>query len=289
MSLAQRRRSTATAGEPARPAPRFPPPGLDDQDDRGGRRGRLRAVARVPCDVRRRPGLGYAPVGPGLCSSWRPGSAWRSFPLAVYRWVWRNRRLDQLARLLSRKHPAARRPVAGHHRTGPQRQRAGPLAGALRGGHSPGGRRRAAARLSRRGAQSPAPPLGLAGRRPAGRLRLAFWRSAPTRPRTPGSGCSPPGEARLATRSPPSSPCPPSSSSRTASRSPSRPGSARQAVWRPREGVAQLGEQHPISARSGTAATSSICRRRSIPAGSRSSIGDCGPAASGSSRPCVPS
>lgn len=27
------------------------------------------------------------------------------FPLAVYRWVWRNRRLDELARLLSRKHP----------------------------------------------------------------------------------------------------------------------------------------------------------------------------------------
>jgi hypothetical protein len=27
------------------------------------------------------------------------------FPLAVYRWIWRNRRLDELARLLTRKHP----------------------------------------------------------------------------------------------------------------------------------------------------------------------------------------
>src|SRR3954452_13441265 len=27
------------------------------------------------------------------------------FPLALYRWVWRNRRLDELARLLGRKHP----------------------------------------------------------------------------------------------------------------------------------------------------------------------------------------
>src|SRR4051794_32553816 len=26
-------------------------------------------------------------------------------PLAVHRWVWRNRQLDQLARLLTRKHP----------------------------------------------------------------------------------------------------------------------------------------------------------------------------------------
>ena len=42
-------------------------------------------------------------------------------------------------------------------------------------------------------------------------------------------------------------------------------------VWRPREGVAQLGEQHADHRQAATTAdTSSSCRRRSIPAGSRS-------------------
>ena len=50
--------------------------------------------------------------------SGRGGRRLRTVPVAVHRWIWRNRRLEQLARLLEPQAPAGRRPVAGHHRAG---------------------------------------------------------------------------------------------------------------------------------------------------------------------------
>ncbi len=46
------------------------------------------------------------PKGSGSGSSSGRSSAAALVPMALERWVWRNRRLDQVARLLSRKHPS---------------------------------------------------------------------------------------------------------------------------------------------------------------------------------------
>ncbi len=70
-------------------------------------------------------------------------AACANIPWALHRWVWRHRRLEQLARLLAQA-PKSRRPVAGHHRARAQRFRAGPLAHAVRGG-DPRGRPRCGA------------------------------------------------------------------------------------------------------------------------------------------------
>ncbi len=61
-----------------------------------------------------------------------------NLPVALHRWVWRNRRLEQLARLLSRKHPRVGDQLLGDHRAGPQRLRASPLARSVRSRHSRG-------------------------------------------------------------------------------------------------------------------------------------------------------
>ena len=61
--------------------------------------------------------------------------------------------------------------------------------------------------------------------------------------RMPGSGSSPPGAARRATRSPRSRSCPTTWSSPTASRSRSTCKLTDKTVWRPEQGVAQLGAQ----------------------------------------------
>ena len=85
---------------------RVSPPGLDDQDGRGGRRGGLRRAGRLPRCCSASTALWDTPAlaARRLCS-WRPWSAARTCPVALHRWVWRHRRLEQLARLLARKHP----------------------------------------------------------------------------------------------------------------------------------------------------------------------------------------
>ena len=70
-------------------------------------------------------------------------------PWFLHRWVWRFRRLDQLARLLSRKMPRHRRSTAGHHRTVREPSGAESLARSLPGSHRASIRRRPASRLSR--------------------------------------------------------------------------------------------------------------------------------------------
>ena len=89
-----------------------------------------------------------------------------NIPWALHRWVWRHRRLEQLARLLARKHPRVGDQLLGIIELVTQRLRAGALAGPVRGRHSRGRPRRAAARFSRRRSQPAPPALDLAGGRP---------------------------------------------------------------------------------------------------------------------------
>ena len=221
-------------------------------------------AGRVPADVRARPRLGHAGLAPGRCSSSAAAVGLRIVPLALYRWVWRNRRLEQLARLLAPKHPQVGDQLLGVIELVRERLRAGPVAGALRGGDRAGGRGRAAARLPRRRAEPAAPALGLAGRPspavaalgllalfPAAAANawarlLAPWSDTPALHLRRGRAAARPlvVAARRAVLAH-------GRSSRDG-----RPGS-------PAQGVARLGDQPPVAARSATAATSSSCRRRS--------------------------
>ena len=88
-------------------------------------------------------------------------SACAAVPLALHRWVWRNRRLDQLARLLGRKHPHVGDQLLGRDRAGPRATRSRP------------GRGRSARRRSSR---SPTTPAGATSATPC---------------RTPGTGSGP--------------------------------------------------------------------------------------------------
>ena len=84
----------------------LPSPGLDDQDHRGRLRGGLRRRRRLPGDVRRSTGSGTPRPGRrAVLFGLAVLAVLDAVPVALYRWVWRNRRPDQLARLLARKHP----------------------------------------------------------------------------------------------------------------------------------------------------------------------------------------
>src|SRR5262245_48247298 len=50
-------------------------------------------------------GMGSSPVAVRMRLFALALSACATVPLAMHRWIWRNRRLEQLARLLTRKHP----------------------------------------------------------------------------------------------------------------------------------------------------------------------------------------
>ena len=67
-------------------------------------RGRIRHPRRLPADVHRQPALGNPRLAPGRPVP-RSGDWLANLPRALYRWVWLNRHLEQLARLLTRKHP----------------------------------------------------------------------------------------------------------------------------------------------------------------------------------------
>ena len=161
-----------------------------------------------------------------------------------------------------REAPPSRRPVAGDHRIGSQRGRAGAIAHPLRSGRSlrcPATLRNAISTTRRRirgiacGAGSP---------RPVWRHQSASARHFPPRPPMPGSDFSRRGPGRLDTRSLPSNPCPRRSSFPTESRS------RLPCVWqRTRSGI--HGKARSNSTRSSrscrrfrTAATNSNCRRR---------------------------
>ena len=90
-------------------------------------------------------------------------------PFFLHRWVWRHRRLEQLARLLAAEHPRIGDQLLGIIELAQQRIRAGAVARAVRGG-DPGSRRATPSRcdFQRRRAASPASALAGAGRRAAG-------------------------------------------------------------------------------------------------------------------------
>ena len=131
-----------------------------------------------------------------------------TIPFFLHRWVWRHRRLEQLARLLARKHP----------RVGDQ------LLGIIELAHNEFEQARspalceAAIREVARDAEKvdfehavphpAASALAGAGGRSAGDRGRPAGCCSRRRPRTPGSGSWRPGAARRATRSPRSRSCP---------------------------------------------------------------------------------
>ncbi len=191
-----------------------------------------------------------------------------------------------------RKHPQDRRPAARHHRAGPQRLRAGPLAGALRGGDPRRSPRTPQSRDFRDAVPEPAASaLGRASLAVPVVARDRPVRGLPGRGRaTPGRGSSRPGATRRATRSPRSSRCPTGWSSPTASRS-RVAGQARRRhrLAARREATARLGDQPPVAAPLADGRYEfEPARRRSTPAGSTS--GSATPrSGSGSSRRSGPS
>ena len=241
-------------------------------------------------DVPRRPGVGDARGDAGCCSSSRPGSGLALVPAGVLPLdLAKSPAGASWRRLLGRKHPQIGDQLLGDHRAGPQRCGAGAVAGPVRGRHPSGGRGRAAGATS----GPPCPTLGTGSGAgwwafPGPRFPWPAGCSVPTRPPTPGGGCSLPGATRPATPSRPSSRCPARWSSRTASRSRSRRGSERRRPGGRARAWCSSASNIPSPPRSGTGSTSSSSRRRSIPAGSRSaSATRC--SGSGSSRRCVPS
>ena len=87
-------------------------------------------------------------------------------PWALHRWVWRHRRLEQLARLLARKHPRVGDQLLGIIELVRNDFEQARSPDAVRGRDPRGCPRRAAARFSRCGSQPAPPALDLAGGRP---------------------------------------------------------------------------------------------------------------------------
>ena len=272
----------------ARPAPRFSPAGLDDQAGRSRRRGRLRPAGRIPLDVRHRSRCGTRPPGPP--AALRFGLGGRGLmPLAFYRWVWRQPPARATGAAARPQAAPDRRPVAGRHRAGAQTIPSRPGRGRCARRRSSRWPTTPAGATFGRGAQPAAPALGLAGRHvpavarsallaifPAAatnawRRLLAPWKNTPRYTFAAVEPC----QAQLVV-----------------------------AHGEPFSLAARLAEQDRLAAARGRGAdrraacrsrrrcatdhTSSSCRRRSIPAGSKSRSATPS-SASGSSRRCVPS
>ena len=240
-------------------------------------RGGLRRPGRLPAAVLPRPRVGHAGLAPRRRCSSRPSSAAPAIPLALHRWVWRHRRLEQLARLLARKHPRVGDQLLGIIELVRNDFEQARSRGAVRGG-DPRGRR---GRAERATSATPCPHP---------RHRLWAWLAAVPlvaaigaagarsrrRPRTPGQRFSRPGAARPRYTFAALEPLARADGRRrTASRSRSPCGSADETVWQPGQGDGPARRPAPgrRPARA-TAATSSSCRRRSSPAGSTIKIGD---------------
>ena len=207
-------------------------------------------------------------------------------PLAFHRWIWRNRRLEQLARLLGRSHPQIGDQLLGVIelvRSDAEQARSRALCEAAI--------HQVAQDASRRDFRAAVPNPWhrlwgwLVARGPP--VPLACLLLVPTRPRTPGGGCWLPGATLHATPSRPCSRCPARWSSRTASRSQSRLGSERRRPGGRARAWCSSVSNIPSRPRSGTGSTSSSSHRRSIPAGSTSASAT-QRSESGSSRCCVP-
>ena len=143
---------------------RVSPPGLDDQDGRGRRRGGLRHSGRLPAAVLPGSRCGTRRAGCALRLFAGGGRRLREHPAGAAPLGLAASPAGTTGPAAGAQAPAGRRPVAGHHRAGAQRLRAGPVAGALRGGHPRGRPRRPAARFSR----LPFPTLGTGS-------GLAWW------------------------------------------------------------------------------------------------------------------
>ena len=97
--------SPRIAGITANSNVRFSPAGLGHQVDGGRLRRRVRRADRIPAtflldrvwDTPAGVRLGIFAVAIAACTL---------IPLALHRWIWRQRRLEQLARLLGRAHPS---------------------------------------------------------------------------------------------------------------------------------------------------------------------------------------
>ena len=213
-----------------------------------------------------------------------------NIPWALHRWVWRHRRLEQLARLLARKHPRVGDQLLGIIelvRNDFEQARSPALCEAAIREVAHDARRRD----FRDAVPNPrhrlwvwlvAVPLVIA---------LVLARRCSRRPRpTPGSGSSRPGKTRRATPSRCSSRLPEHDGGRrTASRSRSRCSSTSKTVWRPGAGRRaarrtasgrRRAARRPLRVRAAAADRSGLARRQDRRRGA---------AACASSRPCGPS
>ena len=196
-------------------------------------------------------------------------------PWFVHRWVWSFRRLEQLARLLGRKMPGIGDQLLGILELVAQSLGTKPLARPLPGGDRTSLRRRASVTISRTATPDSRvrPWLVRRGDAAVGRRRCRRTGAGRGSKRL-GSLLAAVGSTRRVTRSPPSSRCRPSLSSPTANRSRSR-----RKLAPIRAGSRTTPERRSPPSRPSrpslpTAATTSISRRSSTPAGCGCAIGD---------------
>ena len=266
MSLVRPVRSAAVAGIAGKATARFPPPRVDDQNDRSRRRGDRRRRRCLSGGVCARPADRHAAwVRLAIFAVAVAACAWcRS---TLHRWIWCHRCAGSNG---PAGQPALSQPGrsnVGRHRTGAQRVRAAPLAGVVRGGDRASGRRGQPAQIWPTAVPRPRHRLWAAGgmlaRWPCAVLAGGCFRP---RPPTPGRGLLSPGKRCRVTRSPQSRCC--------AERlvvPHGEPFRCRCALlddspWQPATGTAELDHQPPVAAGSGRRrATSFRCRGRSMP------------------------
>ena len=208
----------------------------------------LRGRGRLPADVPARPRLGHAALAPRRAVRGGVVGCLR-IPTAIYRWVWRNRRLEQLARLLARKHPAVGDQLLGvielvRNDFEQARSRALCEAAVRRWPRTP--------QSATSATPCPAPrhkPWAYAAAVPivaAIALGMAFPAAAAN---AWARLLSPWGDAPRYTFAALEDLPVAAGRRRTASRSPSRPGWPSETVWHPARGEAQLGGQPAVAAR----------------------------------------
>ncbi len=105
MSIDTSTRAVAFASQSPDAVARVSPPGMDNQDGGSGRRGRLRSDRGVSLCLCAGSPLGYAPLAAIRRMDRQPCAGCAIVPFYLHRWIWRQRRLEQLARLLTAKLP----------------------------------------------------------------------------------------------------------------------------------------------------------------------------------------
>ncbi len=233
----------------------------------------LRRRRGLPGDVRRRPAGRRPPAGPARpVRPRRPGLL--AIPLAAYRWIWRQRGPDQLARLLARSSPRIGDQLLGVIELATSDSEQARSRRLVRGRHRAGGRATPASATSATPSPGPGTGPGPGRRRPPVRGRWACSscpRGLHERPGPPGRALEvdPPLHLRRA-RAP----------ARPPGRPPRRAVRDRGQADRPdrlaaRQGPAGSATRPPSARRSPTAATPSTFPAQIAPGWVDVRVGDC--------------